>query len=136
MNWIILVLLLCISWIGGRWSVKKYESDSRRLKRLERGNLFAICLVMLGCYVLMKFTDQTFKLDYYYLLIFLVNARLSLAIHRLFSSKIAEQIPEKEKESRQQGSIILILALGLMLIWLLIGFFSPGSLGTMPLPGQ
>jgi hypothetical protein len=136
MKWIILVVLLLISWVGGRWTVKKYETNIRKLKQLERWNLISLVLVMLGCYLLIKFTEQTFSYDYYYLIIFLFTTRLSLAVHRLLSTRIDEELPKKEKDSRLVGSLILILSLGLMLIWLLVGFASPGSLGTMPVPAQ
>jgi flagellar biogenesis protein FliO len=123
--------LLLISWVGGRWTVKKHEEDVKKLKRIERGNLIAMSLVLLGCYLLLKFTNQTFTNEYYLLLIFLFNARLSLALHRLLSPKIDASLPQKEKESRMYGTIILIIALGLFLAWLLIGYISPGSLGTL-----
>lgn len=132
MKWIMLLLLLLISWVGGRWTVKKHEENVKKLKQVERGNLIAICLVLLGCYLLLKFTDQAFSNEYYLLLIFLFNGRLSLAFHRLLSPKIDSSLPQKEKESRMYGTIILIIALGLFLVWLLIGYISPGSLGTLP----
>lgn len=136
MKWIILALLLLISWVGGRWTVKKHETNLKKLKQLERWNLIALVLVMGGCYLLIKFTEQSFSSDYYLFLIFLFNARLSLAVHRLFSTKVDEQLPTSEKESRLYGSIILILGLGLMLIWLLLGYISPGSLGTLPISAE
>lgn len=135
MKWFILGFMLLISWVGGRWTVKKHGKNLKKLKQLERWNLIAMIVVMAGSYLLVKFTDQGFVQDYYSLMIVLFTSRLSLAVHRLFSDQVEEDYPESEKDSRLYGSIILILGLSLMLIWLIVGYISAGSLGTPTVAG-
>ena len=102
-----------------------------------RISLYGLIGVLAAMYLILEFSLWSFTQIWYLpMLTMLTFAELQLYRYLMTPTQVDGALSaagKKRRESRRNATAFLLVALLAISIWMLVGYFSPGSLGTLNL---